>query len=96
MAGLIFVRQHLYSPKHARATRSDFTLRGSSGACVLVSVNPLGGGSSHKQSQKLTHPPHATGIYCSREDRGEAQEGWELDAPATAKARSPVCDSSQR
>ena len=35
MAGLIFVRQHLYSPEHARATRSDFTLRESSGTCAL-------------------------------------------------------------
>ena len=61
MAGLIFVRQHLYSPKHVRANRSDFTLRESSGTCVLFSVIPLGGGSSHKPKQTLTHSPNATG-----------------------------------
>ena len=52
MAGLIFVRQHLYSPEHARATRSDFTLRESSGTCALISVTPIGGGSSHGSSQR--------------------------------------------
>ena len=36
MAGLIFVRQHLYSPTHARTNRSVFTLRERSGACVLM------------------------------------------------------------